>query len=127
MTYGDISTSGSLQSRLTHYFNANAFCAVPGIGQVNGAGGATGYGNTGRGILLGPPQKNWDIAITKRTRVGGITENAYLEFRSEFFNSFNHPQFSNPASNFASLSTFGVITSTTVGPRIIQMALRYAF
>jgi hypothetical protein len=56
-TYDDIPTSGSVQSRLTQYFNASAFCAVPVIGQVNGTGGATGYGNTGRGILLGPPQK----------------------------------------------------------------------
>jgi hypothetical protein len=127
MTYNDIPTSGSVQSRLTHYFNAGAFCAVPVIGQVNGTGGATGYGNTGRSILLGPPQKNWDIAVTKKTRVGGINENAYLEFRSEFFNAFNHPQFSNPAANVASSGTFGVITTTTVGPRIIQMALRYAF
>ena len=126
-TYDDIGRPGSVQSRLTGYFNASAFCTVPVIGQVGGTGGASGYGNTGRGILLGPPQKNWDIAVTKKTRVGGIHEDAYLEFRSEFFNSFNHPQFSNPASNLASPTTFGVISTTSVGPRIVQLALRYAF
>ena len=126
-TYDDIPTSGSVQSRITHYFNPSAFCAVPVIGQVNGTGGATGYGNTGRGILLGPPQKNWDLAFTKRTEVGGINEHAYLEFRSEFFNAFNHPQFSNPASNVASPGSFGAITTTSVGPRILQFALRYSF
>ena len=126
-TYSNIATSGSVESRLTDFFNTSAFCAVPAIGQINGVGGATGYGNTGRGILLGPPQKNWDIALTKKTQVGGIHEGAYLEFRSEFFNTFNHPQFSNPPSNVAVPSTFGVITTTSVGPRILQFALRYAF
>ena len=126
-TYDDIPTPGSVQSRVSGYFNAGAFCAVPVIGVVNGVGGATGYGNTGRGILLGPGQMNFDVALTKRTAVGGINESAYLEFRSEYFNAFNHPQFGNPASNAGSAATFGVITTTSVGPRIIQFALRYAF
>jgi hypothetical protein len=127
MTYGDILTSGSVDSRVNNYFNPNAFCAVPVIGQVNGVGGATGYGNTGRGIAIGPGQSNFDVALTKKTTVGGLNENAYLEFRSEYFNAFNHPQFSNPATNVGSPATFGVITTTSVGPRIIQFALRYAF
>jgi hypothetical protein len=127
MTYDDILTSGSPDSRVNNYFNPNAFCAVPVIGQVNGVGGATGYGNTGRGIAIGPGQANFDVALTKKTTVGGINENAYLEFRSEYFNALNHPQFSNPATNVGSAATFGVITTTSVGPRIIQFALRYAF
>jgi outer membrane receptor protein involved in Fe transport len=126
-TYGDIATNGSTEQRLNGYFNASAFCGVPIVGAVNGVGGATGFGDTGRGILLGPGQDNWDFAVLKRTEVGGLNEHAYLEFRSEFFNTFNHPQFTNPASNVASPSTFGVITTTSVGPRIIQFALRYAF
>jgi hypothetical protein len=125
-TYDDILTSGSTTSRLNGYFNSSAFCAVPVTGQVNGAGGATGYGNTGRGIVTGPGQHNWDFALSKKTTVGGLREGAYIEFRSEFFNAFNHPQFSNPAANVAA-ATFGVITTTSVGPRIIQFALRYAF
>jgi hypothetical protein len=127
-TYQDIPTSGGVENRLNGYANINVFCAVPVVGQVNGTGGGTGYGNTGRGILRGPGQNNWDFAIAKRTRVGGLREDAYLEFRSEFFNAFNHPQFSNPAAtNVAAPATFGVITTTSVGPRIIQLALRYAF
>ncbi len=48
------------------------------------------------------------------------------DFRSEFFNVFNHAQFGNPATDVA-LPTFGWITSTTVNPRLIQFALKYSF
>ena len=41
----------------------------------------------------GPDQSNWDISIAKTTKVGGLREDATLEFRTEFFNTFNHPQF----------------------------------
>jgi hypothetical protein len=44
----------------------------------------------------------------------------------EFFNAFNHPQFNNPGTSFTS-ATFGAITSTSVNPRLIQMALKYTF
>ena len=50
-----------------------------------------------------------------------------LQFRGEFFNIFNHAQFSNPGSNLGAASNFGVISSTTVGPRIVQLALKYSF
>jgi hypothetical protein len=61
--------------------------------------------------------------------VGGIHEDATLVFRTEFFNTFNHPQFSNPAVVDVSkaTSTFGQITSTSVNPRLIQFALKYVF
>jgi hypothetical protein len=102
------------------FLNAAAFCATPAIG--NG----TGYGDSGLGILLGPGQFNWDMVLTKTTTVGGLRENATLQFRTEFFNAFNHPQFNNPATNVA-LGNFGQITSTSVNPRLIQFALKYAF
>jgi hypothetical protein len=55
-----------------------------------------------------------------------LREDANLEFRAEFFNALNHPQFGIPNVTSSS-SAFGTITSTTVGPRVIQFALRYAF
>jgi hypothetical protein len=122
-----LTTRGSVESRLNNYFNASAICTIPVVGAVNGVGGGTGYGNLGRNILVGPGQVNFDAAILKKTTVGGLHENAYLEFRSEFYNLANHPQFANPAANAGSAATFGVITATTVSPRIIQFALRYAF
>jgi hypothetical protein len=127
MTYADLATSGSVQSRITGYFNTAALCPVPVIGQVNGVGGATGYGNTGRNILSGPRQTNFDFSVSKMIKVGVLSESGTLEFRSEFFNLFNHPNFSNPAANLASPTTFGVITTTSNSPRTIQFALRYSF
>jgi Carboxypeptidase regulatory-like domain/TonB-dependent Receptor Plug Domain len=126
-TIGDVFTHGSTESRISDYFNTAAFCAPPVIGVEGGVGGATGYGNVRMNPVLGPGQFNWDISIQKHTTVGGLRENADLEFRTDFFNAFNHTQFSNPASNVGSASTFGVITTTSVGPRIIQFALKYAF
>ena len=48
-----------------------------------------------------------------------------LEFRAEFFNTFNHTQFNNPSGNYSS-STFGVVTSARA-PRIGQMSLKFVF
>jgi hypothetical protein len=121
-----ILTTGSLQSRLgsvgtSGYFNTSQFCAPPTIG--NG----TGYGNSGVGIVLGPGQFNWDISLSKTTRVGGIREDATLQFRAEFFNAFNHPQFANPGTSLSTPTTFGVISFTSTNPRLIQFALKYLF
>jgi hypothetical protein len=87
------------------------------------------YGNAPLGITLGPGQFNWDISILKTTTVGGIREGATLQFRTEFFNAFNHAQFNNPAVVDASKSStnFGTITSTSVNPRLIQFALKYSY
>jgi hypothetical protein len=126
MTYADTTTSGSIQSRLNNYFNPGAFCTPPIVGVVNGVGGATGYGDTARAVLLGPGQFNWDIALVKNTKIGGIREDGTLEFRTEFFNAFNHPMFTNPGSAVGT-GSFGVISSTSVGPRIMQFALKYTF
>jgi hypothetical protein len=58
-------------------------------------------------------------------------EERYLQFRSEFFNAFNHPNFDNPSVTETS-STFGKITSAGVqdaraSSRQIQFALRLVF
>ena len=126
-TRGDIFTSGSTTSRLNNYFNASAFCAPPVVGVVNGVGGSNGYGNLGSNVVLGPGQFNWDIAVVKNTKINWKVENSNLEFRAEFFNAFNHPQWSNPSSNVANPGTFGVISSLSVGPRVMQFALKYSF
>jgi len=55
--------------------------------------GTQHYGNLGRNALQGPPFKQWDLAIYKNTK---IAERLTLQFRAEFFNVLNHPNFSNP-------------------------------
>jgi hypothetical protein len=90
-------------------------------------GDGTGWGNSGIGIIQGPGQFNFDVALIKTTRVGGLSENATLQFRSEFFNLFNHPQFANPVSTDVTQVNFGWITATSVNPRLIQFALKYNF
>jgi Carboxypeptidase regulatory-like domain/TonB-dependent Receptor Plug Domain len=127
---GNILSPGSTQRRIDGYFNAAAFTTVPLASATTVPGctcAGTLYGNSGLGVALGPGQSNWDISLAKLTRVGGLNEKATLEFRTEFFNAFNHPQFSNPATAYNSAASFGLITSTSVNPRLIQFGLKYRF
>jgi hypothetical protein len=121
-TAATLATSGGVEDRLGGWINTSALCSAPGIG----SDGATGYGNAGQSLLDGPPQVNTDLSLGKRTVVGGIRENAELAFRVEFYNSLNHPQFSNPGTTLGT-ANFGVITQTSVAPRLIQFALKYLF
>lgn len=92
------------------------------------------FGNAGRNIISGPPFKNFDFALIKSTR---IAEAANVEFRAEFFNVFNHPNFALPA-NIESAPNFGAISQTpdvaqnnvglgSGGPRLIQFGLKFSF
>jgi hypothetical protein len=126
MNYANLLTSGSLTDRVTSgltggpgYLNGKAqgvLCNVPGIG--NG----TGFGNLGGGAVLGPGQNNWDVSLSKTT---SIREAQSVQFRAEFFNTWNNPQFNNPT--ITANSGLGQINSTSVSPRIIQLALKYLF
>jgi hypothetical protein len=124
----DIQTHGSVQDRLNNFFNANAFCSAPAVGD------GTGFGTLGRGIIYGPGQHNMDMSIFKDTHVGGLSESGTIQFRTEFFNTFNTPQFaSQTTTQFSTTITqigapsFGQITATTVSPRLIQFGLKYTF
>ena len=83
-------------------------------------------GNSGTGIVDGPGEANLDLAATKNVTIPWPHENSAFEFRAEFFNALNHPQFSNPDTNYSS-ATFGVISSTAVSARVVQLALRLSF
>jgi hypothetical protein len=130
-SYADLTTRGSISgAKLNNYFNKGCIMrdsAGAAVWPIVGSDGvATGFGHSGVGIVFGPGQNNSDVAIIKRTSLGRLRENANIEFRSEFFNAFNTPQFSNPGTNVSS-ATFGVISSTAVNPRIIQFALKLNF
>ena len=132
-TYADIATPGDIEQRLggssggPGYLNPAAFCPAPTIGD------GTGFGNSGMGIIQGPGQFNWDFSVLKNTRLG---ESRSLQFRAEFFNIFNHPQFDNPNPNSipyqpalpnVSAPNLGQIVNTSVNPRVIQFALKFLF
>jgi outer membrane receptor protein involved in Fe transport len=104
--------SGKPQDRLNRYFNTSAFAPA---GML--------FGNVGRDILRGPGQVNFDGSVLKRTPV---TETKSIEFRAEFFNIFNNPNFANPGGVIGSPS-FGVISQSSSSPRIVQFALKYIF
>jgi hypothetical protein len=125
-----LATSGSTKDRLDSYLNAACVmrnAAGAAIWPVVGDDGvATAFGNSGVGIVKGTGQNNFDLSIVKQTPIRKLGEGANVEFRAEFFNAFNHPQFSNPDTNVSD-TTFGVISSTAVNPRIAQLALKLNF
>ena len=116
-------TGGPITSKLNNYFNKSCFTA-PFIVGADGIG--TAFGNSGTGILDGPGQANLDLALSKSVAVKWPNSESHVDVRAEFFNALNHPQFSDPDTNFSS-ATFGVIRSTSVNPRVGQLALRFSF
>lgn len=120
-TYSQLVTPGSVERKLTNYFNSACISPKWPIIGANGVG--TAFGNSGVGIVTGPGQDNWDISVQK---MFAIHENKRFLVRADFFNAFNHPQFSNPDVN-TSDSTFGYITSTSVNPRVVQLAAKFVF
>lgn len=114
-------TGGAVQSKLNQYFNRSCFASPPIIG-ADGIG--TAFGNSATGIVNGPGQANLDIAISRNARTNWPVEHSAIQFRVEFFNALNHPQFGNPDTNFTS-PTFGVISSTSVNARVGQVAIKF--
>jgi hypothetical protein len=81
------------------------------------------YGNAGRNILYGPGRVNFDFSLFKDFR---ITESVKIQFRTEFFNLFNTPQFDLPNATIGS-GPAGTITSIVGIPRQIQFGLKLVF
>jgi TonB dependent receptor len=83
------------------------------------------FGNAGKNILEGPGEKTLDLSLRK---FFNFTERINMEFRSEFFNAFNHPVFSQPDGSITDgPGATGVITSTVIPQRQIQFALKLHF
>ncbi|HET7440437.1 MAG TPA: TonB-dependent receptor [Terriglobales bacterium] len=114
---------GSVESKLNGYFNTSCFTPPPIIG-VDGIG--TGFGDSATGLVDGPGQANLDLAFSKVVGLRWPAEKSSLQFRAEFYNALNHPQFANPDTNFTS-PTFAVISSTSVNPRVGQVAVKFSF
>jgi hypothetical protein len=89
-------------------------------------------GNVGKGAFTGPGLFNWDMGLFKNIL---FTERWRMQLRGEFFNTFNHANFTTPTSGGSnsnypvftlSSSTFGTVLSAN-DPRIIQLALKVVF
>jgi len=94
------------------WFNTKAFTA-PASGT---------FGNAGRNIIHGPALYNLDLALS---RTFSIHERLALQFRSEFFNSLNHPNFTLPLATVDGAG-YGQVTSAS-DPRQLQFALKVIF
>jgi hypothetical protein len=79
-------------------------------------------GTAPRFSFYGPGIENWDTSLMRNFP---IRERFRLEFRGEFYNSFNHPNFKNPNTTPGNIN-YGRITSAN-GPRNMELALRLFF
>ena len=111
--YANVPTGGN------YYINPAAFAAVP---VVNGV--TTRAGTLARNYLTGPGYNDVDLSTFKDFK---FTERYTLQFRAEFFNLLNHPNFINPNYNFTD-PNFGKLQSTRLGnERQIQFAAKFFF
>jgi hypothetical protein len=122
-------TSGDVHARLNGYVDSNNFTAAPLLYPVqcalDGNFCTTDFGNLGRNIYRGPRQQNWDFSLIKNFKIG---ERQTIRFTADFFNIWNHVNFSNPTfTDVESPGNFGQITTTKGTPRLIQFSLRWAF
>ncbi len=115
------------------YANGNSVMLPPPLGQ---------FGNMGRNMFQDTGFKNFDFSVGKNFHFG---EAMHLQFRAEFFNIFNHPNFANPYGgqngfglNDPSVQPFGCGCATpdiaaanpaigSGGPRSIQLGAKFVF
>jgi hypothetical protein len=103
------------QQTTDHWFNRDAVTVIPYT-----------YGNLGRNVLREDGLQNVDFGIFKRTR---ITERVNVDFRTEIFNTFNHPNWGPPNTSYNPdpSSSFSKVTSIVGLPRVIQFGLKLNF
>jgi len=116
----------------TGYLNPNAF-AYPAVTATDPYGY---FGTLGRDQVFGPGFWNIDFSTTKNFQ---LRERLMLQFRAEFFNIFNHPNFALPNNVISpGIGPAGAITQTPDvaqgnpglgggGPRVMQFGLRLQF
>ena len=97
---------------IQHWFNTTCY-VQPGIGQL---------GNERRDNILGPRTTNLDLSVFKSF---ALPEGTALQFRSDFFDSLNHPLLGIPSATVGT-PTYGQITSIT-GARVIQLSLKFSY
>jgi hypothetical protein len=101
---------GSGKRTLTQWFDTSKVVSQP----------AGTFGNCSTGVIQVPGENNVDISAVKNTV---FHERYRVEFRSEFFNAFNHASFGQPNVTVGN-AQFGVISSTRTNQRQIQFGLK---
>jgi hypothetical protein len=81
-------------------------------------------GNAARVPVVGPDFVNSDFSLIKQFRLP--RPGMGLNFRAEFFNLFNHPEYGSPVADI-NATGFGSVNSTVNNPRLIQLALKLSF
>jgi len=92
-------------------------------------------GNDPRNVVIGPGLINLDFSVVKDTHIRRISETANLQFRAEFFNIANHPNYQFPNTKQltpldatgATVPNFGTLTTTQSPERNIQFALKFIY
>ena len=100
---------------MSKWFNTGCFTQPP----------AFTFGNEARvdPVLRMHGINNFDAALFKNTKFGP-GEALAVQFRAEFFNLFNHPQFGPPGTTLGN-AQFGVVSSQVNNPRLIQFGLKF--
>jgi len=107
---------------VTKWFDTSCFVPPPTVPDPVYGGTYFPYGNSGYNILTGDGIRQNDVSLTKFFKVG---EARRLEFRAEFFNLTNNPQFLPPLNNIQA-GNAGLVTAANPA-RQIQLALKYSF
>jgi hypothetical protein len=109
------------QRSINRWFDAGAFAAPP-VGR---------FGNAAKGVIKGPHVNVWHIGFFKSFN---FTERVRMRYEVTSTNFFNHPNYSNPATNISQAGSVGVINSVggvngastgdQPGARAFRMGLR---
>jgi hypothetical protein len=118
---------GSEQNRsIDHWYGDMTVCTTPGVDDGTCSYGVPAlgtFGNASKATEEAPGFLDTDLSVSKRFH---LDEKRYVDFRTEFFNAFNHPDFKGPTQDITSPS-FGAIHVTVGIPRTIQFGLKFYF
>jgi hypothetical protein len=108
------------QRNILCWYNPAAFTAPP---LADGQQSSHAFGDARIGNLRGPNLVDFDFVLQKRFQ---LAEYGEVEFRSEFFNIFNHPNLGLPGNN-VDVPGGAAITNTAADNRELEFALKYTF
>lgn len=78
------------------------------------------------GSVRTPSYQNADVSLLKEIYLNKFREGMHLEFRAEFFDAFNHPQFCGPDTTLDG-GSFGQVSCQHNAPREVQLAMKFYF